>query len=105
MIDQEAAIRELIAGYALALDGGDVDGCVRLFTADAVYLVYGRSFAGHDGIAEMFRKAPRGLHRSIANRRPRRHRHGTLAGAFRESRRPAPAARAVRRRTGSRPDR
>jgi uncharacterized protein (TIGR02246 family) len=62
MIDDEAAIRELIAGYALALDGGDVDGCVRLFTVDAVYLVYGRSFAGHDGIAKMFREAPRGLH-------------------------------------------
>src|ERR1700740_1835863 len=62
MIDDEVAIRELIAGYALALDGGDVDGCVQLFTADAVYLVYGRSFAGHDGIAKMFREAPRGLH-------------------------------------------
>jgi uncharacterized protein (TIGR02246 family) len=62
MIDDEAAIRELIAGYALALDGGDVDGCVQLFAADAVYLVYGRSFAGQDGIAKMFREAPRGLH-------------------------------------------
>jgi uncharacterized protein (TIGR02246 family) len=60
--DDEAAIRELIAGYALALDGGDADACVQLFTADAVYLVYGRSFAGHDGIAKMFREAPRGLH-------------------------------------------
>jgi uncharacterized protein (TIGR02246 family) len=57
-----AAIRELIAGYALALDAGDVDGCVRLFTGDAEFLVYGRSFAGHDGIGKMFRDAPRGLH-------------------------------------------
>ena len=57
-----AAIRELIAGYALALDGGDVEGCVRLFTGDAEFLVYGRSFAGHDGIGKMFRDAPRGLH-------------------------------------------
>jgi uncharacterized protein (TIGR02246 family) len=62
MTDDEAAIRELIAGYALALDGGDADGCIQLFTADAEYLVYGRTFAGHDGIAKMFRDAPRGLH-------------------------------------------
>jgi uncharacterized protein (TIGR02246 family) len=62
MIDDEAEIRELIAGYALALDAGDVDGCVQLFAADAEYLVYGRSFHGHDGIAKMFREAPRGLH-------------------------------------------
>ena len=58
----ETAIRDLIAAYALALDAGDVDGCVRLFTADAQFLVYGRSFTGHDGIANMFRDAPRGLH-------------------------------------------
>jgi SnoaL-like domain len=62
MTDDEAAIRELIAGYALALDGGNVDSCVQLFTADAEYLVYGRCFAGYDGIAKMFRDAPRGLH-------------------------------------------
>ena len=36
--------------------------CVRLFTADAEFLVYGRSFAGHDGIRKMFQDAPRGLH-------------------------------------------
>jgi uncharacterized protein (TIGR02246 family) len=60
--DDQAAIRELIAGYALALDAGDIDECVQLFTADAEFLVYGRSFAGHDGIGKMFRDAPRGLH-------------------------------------------
>jgi uncharacterized protein (TIGR02246 family) len=60
--DDEAAIRELIAGYALALDAGDVDGCVELFTADGEFLVYGRSFAGHDGVGTMFRDAPHGLH-------------------------------------------
>jgi ketosteroid isomerase-like protein len=57
-----ATIRELIAGYALALDAGDIDGCVRLFAADAEFVVYGRSFVGHDGIGKMFRDAPRGLH-------------------------------------------
>jgi uncharacterized protein (TIGR02246 family) len=58
----DPAIRELLAAYALALDAGDVDGCVQLFTADAEFLVYGRTFAGHDGIGTMFRDAPRGLH-------------------------------------------
>ena len=55
-------IRELIAAYALALDAGDVDECVRLFTADAQFLVYGRSFDGHEAIRKMFQDAPRGLH-------------------------------------------
>jgi uncharacterized protein (TIGR02246 family) len=60
--DDQAAIRELIAGYALALDAGDIDGCLQLFADDAEFLVYGRSFAGRDGIGKMFRDAPRGLH-------------------------------------------
>jgi uncharacterized protein (TIGR02246 family) len=60
--DDQVAIRELIASYALALDAGDIDECVQLFAADAEFLVYGRSFAGHDGIGKMFRDAPRGLH-------------------------------------------
>jgi hypothetical protein len=58
----DTGIRELLAAYALALDAGDVDGCVALFTVDAEFQVYGRSFAGHDGIGKMFRDAPRGLH-------------------------------------------
>jgi uncharacterized protein (TIGR02246 family) len=60
--DDEAAIRELITAYAFALDAGDVDGCVDLFVVDAEFLVYGRAFAGRDGIGKMFRDAPRGLH-------------------------------------------
>jgi hypothetical protein len=56
------AVRELISAYALALDAGDVEGCVQLFTNDAQFLVYGRSFDGHDGIRKMFQDAPRGLH-------------------------------------------
>ncbi|OBF93878.1 hypothetical protein A5773_17980 [Mycobacterium sp. 852014-52450_SCH5900713] len=62
MSDDQTAIRELIADYALTLDAGDVDGCLALFTPDAEFLVYGRTFAGHDGIGRMFRDAPRGLH-------------------------------------------
>jgi uncharacterized protein (TIGR02246 family) len=60
--DEHTEIRELIVGYALALDAGDIDQCVNLFTGDGEFLVYGRSFAGHDGIGNMFRDAPRGLH-------------------------------------------
>jgi uncharacterized protein (TIGR02246 family) len=62
MTDAQAAIRELIVGYALALDAGDIDQCVDLFADDAEFLVYGRSFAGRSGIGDMFREAPRGLH-------------------------------------------
>jgi uncharacterized protein (TIGR02246 family) len=62
MTDDRAAIRELIAAYALALDAGDIDGCVALFVPDAEFAVYGRAFAGLDGIESMFRNAPRGLH-------------------------------------------
>ncbi|OBH89747.1 nuclear transport factor 2 family protein [Mycobacterium scrofulaceum] len=62
MADDPEAIRELLAGYALALDAGDIDECLGLFTPDAEFLVYGRVFAGHDGIGKMFREAPHGLH-------------------------------------------
>ncbi len=62
MTDDHAAIRALIAAYALALDAGDIDACVQLFTRDGEFVVYGRAFAGHDGIGQMFRDAPAGLH-------------------------------------------
>jgi uncharacterized protein (TIGR02246 family) len=61
-VTDSTAIRELIAVYALALDAGDIEECVQLFTANAQFLVYGRSFDGHDGIRQMFQDAPRGLH-------------------------------------------
>lgn len=61
-MNDTAAIRDLIAAYALALDAGDIEDCVQLFTTDAQFLVYGRSFDGHDGVRQMFEDAPRGLH-------------------------------------------
>ncbi|OBB91409.1 SgcJ/EcaC family oxidoreductase [Mycobacterium sp. 852002-40037_SCH5390672] len=60
--DDRRAIRALLAAYALALDAGDFDECVQLFAPDGEFLVYGKTFAGHDGIAGMFRHAARGLH-------------------------------------------
>jgi hypothetical protein len=60
--DDHAEIRNLIARYCLTLDLDDVDGWVALFTPDAVYEVYGRSFVGHDGLRKMMAGAPGGLH-------------------------------------------
>ncbi|UXA07414.1 nuclear transport factor 2 family protein [Mycobacterium sp. SMC-2] len=68
MTDDRAAIRELLVGYALALDAGDIDDCLALFAPDAEFRVYGRSFAGREGIGKMFRDAPRGLHLTGASR-------------------------------------
>lgn len=60
--DDHEEIRELLACYALALDAGDVEECVQLFAPDGEFLVYGKTFAGRDAIAGMFRDAARGLH-------------------------------------------
>ncbi len=68
MSDDHTALRELIAAYALALDAGDIDQCVALFVRDAEFLVYGKTFAGLDAIAQMFRDAPRGLHHTGVSR-------------------------------------
>jgi uncharacterized protein (TIGR02246 family) len=57
-----AAIRELLARYALSLDVDDIDGCLELFTADAEFVTFGRAFTGRDGIGAMMRNAPSGLH-------------------------------------------
>lgn len=62
MTHDDAGIRELLAGYALALDAGDFEECVELFAPDGEFLVYGKIFAGRDAIAGMFRDAARGLH-------------------------------------------
>jgi hypothetical protein len=58
----ELAIRDLLARYALALDADDIDRCLRLFTDDAEFVVFGRAFSGRDEIRAMFESAPRGLH-------------------------------------------
>jgi 3-phenylpropionate/cinnamic acid dioxygenase small subunit len=60
--EDHVAITQLLARYCLTLDHDDIDGWVALFTPDAVYEVYGRSFAGHDGLRKMMSGAPGGLH-------------------------------------------
>jgi len=56
------AISELMARYCLTLDLDDVEAWVALFTPDARYEVYGRSFDGHDALRKMLSGAPGGLH-------------------------------------------
>ena len=51
-----------MARYCLTLDLDDVEGWVALFSPDATYEVYGRSFDGHDALRKMLSGAPGGLH-------------------------------------------
>ena len=62
MIEDHDEIRNLLARYCLLLDHDDLDGWVALFTEDATYEVYGRTFNGHDGLRRMLTGAPGGLH-------------------------------------------
>ena len=58
----QAAIRELLAAYALTLDADDIDGCLALFTNDAEFVVFGKTLSGPDRIRKMLTRAPRGMH-------------------------------------------
>jgi 3-phenylpropionate/cinnamic acid dioxygenase small subunit len=60
--DDQAEIIDLLARYCLALDRHDLDAWVSLFTDDAEYRAFGRTFAGHAGLRGMMEGAPRGLH-------------------------------------------
>jgi len=60
--EDHIAIADLIARYCLTLDRDDVEAWVALFTSDATYEVYGRTFEGHDGLRRMLHAAPGGLH-------------------------------------------
>ena len=48
--DDDRAIRDLLACYALALDTDDIDRCLDLFTDDGEFVVFGREFSGRDQI-------------------------------------------------------
>lgn len=60
--EDHVAIVDLLARYCLTLDFDDVEGWVGLFTPDARYEVYGRSFEGHEGLRRLIGAAPAGLH-------------------------------------------
>ena len=55
-------IRDLLARYALALDAHDIAGGLAMFTENAEFVAYGRTYSGRAGIGAMFDEAPRGLH-------------------------------------------
>ena len=60
--EDHVEITNLLARYCLTLDVDDVEGWVQLFTPDAQYVVFGRTWDGPDGLRKMMRGAPRGLH-------------------------------------------
>jgi 3-phenylpropionate/cinnamic acid dioxygenase small subunit len=60
--DDWVAITDLLARCCLWLDLDEVDAWIALFTADASYEVFGRSYTGHDGLRKMLKGAPGGLH-------------------------------------------
>jgi hypothetical protein len=60
--EDRGAISDLLARYCLTLDVDDVEGWVGLFTPDARFHVYGRSWDGHEGLRRMATGAPGGLH-------------------------------------------
>lgn len=60
--DDDTEIRDLLARYCLYLDLEETEAWVALFTPDAEYHVYGRVFAGHDGLRKLATGAPGGLH-------------------------------------------
>lgn len=60
--EDHVAISNLFARYCLTLDLDDVEGWVSLFTPDASFQVYGRSWDGHEGLRRMAKGAPGGLH-------------------------------------------
>ena len=60
--EDHVAITNLLARYCLTLDLDDIEAWVALFTPDASYEVFGRSFVGHDGLSKMMSLAPGGLH-------------------------------------------
>jgi uncharacterized protein (TIGR02246 family) len=60
--DDHSAIVDLLARYCVALDRHDLDAWVTLFTDDARFTAFGRTFEGRDGLRAMMDGAPRGLH-------------------------------------------
>jgi len=55
-------ILDLLASYGTLLDRERFDEWLDLFVPDGEYLVFGRTFAGHDGLRTINAHAPGGLH-------------------------------------------
>ena len=59
--NEQAAIRDLLATYALTLDVDDIDACLALFADDGEFVVFGETW-GRERIRTMLTRAPRGMH-------------------------------------------
>ena len=57
--DDSIEITNLLARYCLLLDVDDIDAWVGLFTSDATYEVFGRTWEGPEGVRKMTSRAPR----------------------------------------------
>lgn len=62
LANEHAEIRNLLAKYCLYLDLDEFEAWADLFTPDGVFEVYGREFAGHQGLRDMAAAAGSGLH-------------------------------------------
>jgi SnoaL-like domain len=60
-MNDDKAIRNLLAAYALTLDVEDLDACLALFTDDGEFEVYGKTLS-RERIRKMFMRAPKGMH-------------------------------------------
>lgn len=60
-MNDDKAIRNLLAAYALTLDVEDLDACLALFTDDGQFEVYGKTLS-RERIRKMFMRAPKGMH-------------------------------------------
>ncbi|MGA6209549.1 nuclear transport factor 2 family protein [Nocardia testacea] len=58
ILEDKAAVHELLTAYGPAVDAGDADAVGRLWTEDAVYDIDIRVMEGRDAITEMVRTAP-----------------------------------------------
>jgi hypothetical protein len=61
-LQDETAIRAVLAEYCLRLEVDDFEEWLDLFTHDTVYEVFRRTLTGRDEVREMLSQAPHGLH-------------------------------------------
>lgn len=60
--DDRQEVTDLVAAYAVLLDREVIDEWLALFTEDATFEAFGRTFSGHDGLRKMATSAPGGIH-------------------------------------------
>jgi SnoaL-like domain len=63
-IEDELAIRKVLAEYALRLELDDFETWLDLFTPDCTYEIFRRTLRGRDEVRAMLSQAPEGIHLS-----------------------------------------